>query len=234
MKGGFLIFVFCLIVGVVSAQTATKVTWDYPVNPSTSEWKELKSYEEQLLAYNIPEEMVKKISTPELVKVCLAYPEWGVINAFNNRRIGLNNVMSYFNGVRELFARNDATKELIKVYSELDPLAIGEDWTLLQIGYYGFHINCLELLLSHGMMIDKLDAKDIQDLLDVVVLKYKNKKQLPEVYSLWDLSPTAGLCLSILDKNGEFSKNNTKLLSLKRTFMAEDIKVLDGVIELVK
>ena len=229
-----IIIIFSLITCGINAQmTDNVVTWDFPVNPSTSEWKELKSYEEQLLAYNIPEEMMKKISTPELVKVCLAYPELGVINAFNDRRVGLNNMMSHFNGFRELFARNDAAKELIKAYSNLDPLAIGKNWTLLQMGNYGFHISCVELLLSHGRMIDKLDSQDIQVLLEVVVLKYNSKKQIPEVYSLWGLSPTAGLCLSIIDKDGEFSKNNTKLLSLKRTFMVEEIEVLDSVIELV-
>jgi hypothetical protein len=47
------------------------------------------------------------------------------------------------------------------------------------------------------------------------------------------LSPTAGLCLSILDKDGEFSKNTIKLLSLKKTYMSEDIEVLDSVFELI-
>ena len=88
-------------------------------------------------------------------------------------------------------------------------------------------------MLSHGRLIEKLDEQDIQVLLDLVVMKYTNKKQLPDVYSLWSLSPTAGLCLSILDKDGELSRNNTNLLSLKRTFTAGDIEVLDSVIELV-
>ena len=209
--------------------SSSDLVWNFPVNPSTPEWKGLKSYEEQLQAYNIPEEMIKEISTEELLKVCLAYPEWGIINAFNSRRIGLNNMMSRFNGFRELLAREDAAKELIKVYSNIDPLAIGDDWTLLQKGEYSFQINCVELLLSHGRMIDKLDAQDIQNLQNEAILKYEQKKQLSDV-SLWDLSPTAGLHLSLLDKNGEFSKNDTKLLLLKFYFMAEDIEVLDRTI----
>jgi len=94
-----LCIVFSLSASVLNAQP--KVTWDFPVNPSTPEWKELKSYEEQLLAYNIPVEIINKISTQELVKICLAYPEWGVINAFNDRRIGLNNMMGKFNGFHD-------------------------------------------------------------------------------------------------------------------------------------
>jgi len=227
------ILIICLILipFALSAQE-NNVTWNFPINPSSPKWKELKSYEEQLAAYNIPAEIIKKIPTPELVKICLAYPEWGVISAFNDRRIGLNNMMSQFNGFSELFARNDAAKELMKVYSKRDPLAVGKDWSLLQKGNYSFDINCIELLLSHSMMINKLDAQDVQVLIDMVVLKYKSKRQLPDVYSLWGLSPTAGLCLSILDKNGEFLKNNSKLLTLEQTFMTDDIEILDDVIEI--
>ena len=236
MKSKILIIIIsCVFVSVLNAQTIDekRATWDFPINPRTAEWKKLKSYEEQLSAYNIPNELIKKISTAELVKVCLAYPEWGVIDAFNNRRIGLNNMMSQFNGFQELFSRNDAAKELIKVYSNVDPLAIGKDWTLLQKGNYSFQINCIELLLSHGMIIEKLDVQDTQTLLNEVVRKYNQKKQLPDVYSLWSLSPTAGLCLCILDKDGNFSKNDVKLLSLKRTFLSEDIEVLNKVVESV-
>jgi len=229
MKNVFFIFIFIFFSSFAINAQDKVVTWDFPINPSTNKWKELKSYEEQLLAYNIPEELIKNISTPELVKVCLAYPEWGVINAFNNRMIGLNNMMSCFNGFRELFARNDAAKEIIKIYSNIDPLAISKDWTLLQQGTFGFQINCIELLLSHGRIIEKLDEQDTQVLLNEVVLKYNKKRRLPDVYSLWDLSPTAGLCLNLLDKNGDFSKNNENFLSLKRTLMAEDINVLDSV-----
>ena len=235
MKSRILIIIFCLFACVLNAQTTDekRTTWDYPVKPGTEEWKKLKSYEEQLSAYNIPNEIIKIISTAELVKICLAYPEWGVIDAFNNRRIGLNNMMSQFNGFQELFSRNDAAKELIKVYSSVDPLAIGKDWTLLQKGNYSFQINCIELLLSHGMIIEKLDVQDTQTLLNEVVGKYNQKKQLPDVYSLWSLSPTAGLCLCVVDKDGYFSKNDAKLLSLKRTFMSEDIEVLNKVVESV-
>ena len=90
-----------LFVCVVNAQTETKVIWDYPVRYGTPEWETLKSYEEQLNAYNIPFEILKSISTEELVKVCLAYPEFSVMDVFNDRRIGLNNMMKF---IEKLFS----------------------------------------------------------------------------------------------------------------------------------
>ena len=196
---GIVVLTLCLFCSFTNFLNAQSPTWDFPIKPGTAKWLELKSYEEQLLAYNIPDEIIKDISTSELVKICLNYPEWGVVNAYYNRRIGLNNLLGHFNGFIELLNRDDVAKELIKVYSKINPLSIGKDWTLLQQGNFGFQINCIELLLSHGMIIKKLDSQDTLILLDEVVLKYKNKKQLPDLYSLWDLSPTAGLCLIVLD-----------------------------------
>ena len=84
------------------------------------------------------------------------------------------------------------------------------------------------------MIIEKLDEQDIHSLLNEVAAKYQLKKQRSDVYSLWNLSPTAGLCLSILDKSGEFSRNDEKLLLLEQTFMSDDITVLDSIFESIK
>jgi hypothetical protein len=229
---------FLLIIAIgflactVNAQVSENVvTWDYPVNPSTPGWFDL-SFEEKILAYNIPDEILKKISTAELVKVCFAYPDWGIIHAYNDRITGLSNLMRQFNGFYELVDRKDAAKELIKYYAGMDPLSIGKDWTDVQKGFYCFHIYHIELLLSVRRIIDQLDDRDRQVLLDEVALKYNQKKQRPDVYGVWELSPVAGLCLNIIDRDGENSKNDTKLLSLKRNFVTDDMKVLDSVFEL--
>lgn len=207
-----------------------KVVWNYPINPLSDEWKNL-TYKEQLKAYNIPAEILEKISTEELVKTCLSYPEWRLINAYDNLQIGFANVIGLFNGFHELFKRNDAAKELIKVFEKLDPTAINTNWTPLQKGIFSFQFTRIEMLLSHNEIIKKLDSNDINQLLDKAVSKYKSMRQLPDTYSLYDLSPLAGLYLNILDKDGEFVKNDRKLLSFKGTFMTEDITTLEKIIE---
>jgi hypothetical protein len=226
----FVFFIFLLGISL-PAYAQEKIAWDYPVNPNTEEWKSLKSYKEQLQAYNIPDDIIKKISTEELVKTCLAYPEWRLINAYSDRQAGLANVMGLFNGFHELFTRNDAAKELIKAYVKMDPLAVDRNWTPLQKGMYSFQFTCIEMLLSHGAIVAKLDETDTRVLLDEAVSKYRRKRQMPDIYSLWDVSPTAGLCLNILDKDGAFVKNNPELQSFQRTFMTEDIEILNKIIE---
>lgn len=216
---------------LIPVNSQDKVVWNYPIHPGTEEWKSLNNYAEQLRAYNLPPELIGVISTEELVKTCLSYPEWRLINAYSNRQIGLANIIGLFNGFHELLKRTDSGKELVKIYIKVDPLSIKQNWTPLQKGTFSFQLTCIEMLLSHEAIINQLDQSYIQTLLDVAILKYKKKKQLPEVYSLWDLSPTAGLCLSILDKEGMLLTKTPDLLLFLRTFMTADIEILDQIIE---
>jgi hypothetical protein len=197
----------CLFSFALTAQEK-RIVWDYPVKPGTEEWKRLKTIEKQFDAYNIPADVIKKISTEKLVKTCLAYPEWGLMTAYNDRRTGLSVLASLFNGFQELLYRDDSAIELIKAYSKLNPIEVSNNWTDLQKGQYSFQFTCIEMLLLQNVMINKLDEEHIQILKELAIPQYKKKKMLPEIYSLWDLSPTAGICLAILRKEKNTFINN--------------------------
>jgi len=87
------------------------------------------------------------------------------------------------------------------------------------------------MLLSHGVIVRQLDETDIRVLLNEAISKYKSKKQMEDMCSLWYLSPTAGLCLSILEKDGLLIKSNSDLQLFQQTFMTEDIEILERIIE---
>jgi hypothetical protein len=223
-----------LFASALNAQTTAekKVTWDYPVKPGTAEWTKLKTVEEQFNAYNIPEGIIKNTSTAELVKICLAYPEWGLMHAYNDRQTGFSVLVSLFNGFRELFDREDAGRELVKVYLEMNPLAVDPDWTPLQQGQYSFRFTCVEMFLFQQPVINKLDKGEIKQLKDLAVSMYKKKKMLPKIYSLWDLSPTAGICLTVSDKEKNNGMDeNTELKVFRQNLMADNIRVLDKIVE---
>jgi hypothetical protein len=227
-----------ILLSVLTFYTATaqekKPAWDFPVNSKSKEWANLKSVEEQFDAYNIPDGIIGKISTEELVKTCMSYPEWGLIHAYNDRYTGLSVIVSLFNGFRELLGRDDAATELMKVYAGIDPLAVDPGWTDLQKGEYGFRFTRLELFLSLKPVIGKLDENGIRTLNEIAVSKYRQKKMLPKIYSLWDLSPTAGICLSILERDAEHPavKDNSAIRDFKRDLMTDDIRVPDEIVRL--
>jgi hypothetical protein len=90
--------------------------WDYPIHYGTPEWDRLSSYQERLKTYNIPDDLIIYMTTADLVKTCLNYPEWLFITSCNDFQTGYNSIRSLFNGFVELEKRPDAFKELYKVY----------------------------------------------------------------------------------------------------------------------
>jgi hypothetical protein len=223
----------CLFSFALTAQEKS-IAWDYPVKPGTEGWQKLKTIEEQFNVYNIPADILKKISTEELVKTCLSYPEWGLITAYNSRQTGLSVLVSLFNGFRELLSRDAAAIALIKEYSKLNPTDVSSDWTDLQKGQYSFEFTRIEMFLMQNVIVNRLDEEQLQILKELAVSQYKKKKMLPEIYSLWDLSPTAGICLAILRKEKNTLINNDRAIKVfMYELMTDNVGLLDKIVELL-
>jgi len=234
-----LLTLFIVLLATISAgnaQTTEKVTWNYPVRYGTPEWDALKTYGEKNNAYNIPYEILKTISTEELVKTCLAYPEWVLIHVYNSRLTGLAVIFDNFNGFRELLNRDDATTELMKQYDKLDPLEVSQDWTLVQQGQHAFQFIKIEMLLNVPVMIEKLDNDGMRNLKAIAVSKYQKKRMLPEIYSLWSLSSTVSVCVNIIEKEnaGAIENRRVEINSFRRNLVSADILFLDSIVELLK
>jgi hypothetical protein len=103
----------------LSAQVSE--VWDYPIHAGTEEWKNLKSYNEKLNALNIPDSLLLRMNTQDLVTTCLNYPYWILLTSRNNTQDGYNYIRSIFNGFVELESRVNACNELIIRYKELNP-----------------------------------------------------------------------------------------------------------------
>ncbi|MDR1155154.1 MAG: hypothetical protein LBL04_10600 [Bacteroidales bacterium] len=92
-----------------------ELAWNYPVEPGTEEWKEL-GIQGRLDACQIPEDVLSSLSTADLTEICLQYPLLIDLLAFNCKDEGIDRLFINFNGIRELFKREEASKELLKRY----------------------------------------------------------------------------------------------------------------------
>ena len=50
---------------------SSKVVYDYPIKPGTEEWKGFTSTQEMIEVCQIPESILKNMSTSDLLDVCL-------------------------------------------------------------------------------------------------------------------------------------------------------------------
>lgn len=88
----------------------------YPVTPDSDEWKTLSSYEEMVSACTIPNDILQKTSTQELLKLVMDYPLLSNLYFYDTYEQGLYFLTEDFNGLRELLNREDVSAILIEYY----------------------------------------------------------------------------------------------------------------------
>jgi hypothetical protein len=221
----------------VQAQQQT-ATWNYPVRPGTTAWSSLTSYEERLAAYNIPDAVLKKVSTPELVKICLQYPEWRLVNTRNSLQLGYDYLKTIFNGFGELERRPGAGSEIVKVYQTLNPRRVESYGTLLEKGNYMMEITYIELLLAQPSIIGSvLDKKSFASL---CIANYETKKGLMSEYGVYGLTTSALILGRTLEVQRSTALQNAKISRnaigafLASSQIGGDVASLDAIVALSK
>ena len=170
-----LILIFSLVASGINAQTATKITWDYPVKPGMEEWRQLKTFEEINQACQIPEDMLKKLDTEALVKICFDYPDFMTIFLYNTPQDGFNALYSSFNGIRELFDRKDAGHFMLKKYKSMTFADFNPLWTSATQGEFVFKYQYFETLLAQPQVFQSLDTNGRKELLKESTKKFEMK-----------------------------------------------------------
>ena len=107
-------------------------------------WQEHKTEaqtgDELLAMCNVPKDLLKKMSTPNLAWTCFRHPYNNDWSAFNNAYGGILSVITRFNGYEELMKRKGGAEAAIDIYTQLgfnqegkisvsEPLMIA--WTLV-------------------------------------------------------------------------------------------------------
>jgi hypothetical protein len=86
--------------------------YQYPVVPGMEEWKKLKSLPEMAVACQVPEDILGSMTTEALIETVVNYPLFINLFAYENKKTGLEHVKGYFNGLQELYERDDAIEKM--------------------------------------------------------------------------------------------------------------------------
>jgi len=197
----FFVILILINLQLVKGQQTSQV-YDFPVKPGTQEWEILSNYSDRLNAYNIPEELLNKMNTNDLLETCLNYPEFRLIMTRNSLQQGYDYLRSIFNGFRMLEKKNDAGAELLKKYKELKPADINNYKTLVDRGEFAFKIKYIEILLSQKQIINDMDHEIRKELLRTSILNYETILKMPEDYSSFGLVTPALVLGRLLDAVG--------------------------------
>ena len=86
-------------------------------------WREHKgeagNLEELLAMCNVPDDLLKNMSTPNLARTCFNHPYNAMWMASDNVYYGIFNVIKYFNGYEELMKRRSGIEASINLFSQL-------------------------------------------------------------------------------------------------------------------
>ena len=85
----------------------------YPALPLMSTWP-YGNHQTMINACQIPEDILKDMPTDQLVQTVMAYPLWGDVLAYDSREMAYGLIKGSFNGLRELYSREDAAECLEK------------------------------------------------------------------------------------------------------------------------
>jgi hypothetical protein len=215
------------------AQTK-ELTWNYPVKPGTEKWNQLGSFTEKLIAFNIPDTILTKMSTENLVKTCLKYPWWMLITSRDNNQAGYDYLKSVFNGFGELENRKDAGNKLLNIYAKMNPgdkLGLN---TLIEKGNFCYQFIFIELLISQYQILENLSSSELIQLLQTSLSMFEKKNNPEFNYSILSKSSTCLILNRIIEKNKkeEFNKlceTYPNLMNYTKTGKTDDLKLINQI-----
>lgn len=181
------VFMFITIAGVSVFATSTNDTkinttigYNYPVKPGTVEWDKLGNKVAREKSCQIPEEILKNLTTDELIETVLNYPFLMDIYAYDSYQKGFKAVSERFNGLNELLQREDVADKLITKYKNTE---VAEDTDKVASGEI-FDLSNIEILLGQDEVLNQLAGTNKDELEKEVETKYMEKKKHKDIYGV--------------------------------------------------
>ena len=144
MKKTRLILTLICLFGVTTLHA-----WEFPIKPGSEGWKNAKGRRERIALLQIPENVLHKMPTQDLLDLCLNYPFTPEIVCFDRPLNGLYVHQKNFNGFTEIFKRKNTLTACLIKYQTYAPDKISGEWTKYQVGEFKFLCSFLELIAGY-------------------------------------------------------------------------------------
>lgn len=189
--------ILILFVPIIAFSQLEQPKWDYPVKPGSEEWR-LTSYAEKLALNQLPNDLIKSITTGELLDYCMKYPFNKVILLFNNPNAGFEKVFSESLCWQEFLNRPDAIETFLKLYDKkstenIENIAIKDEKRNEMFNEF-----FLEKFVSETELANKADLKMQKLLLKSLIDKHNEKKERITQYRGFSYWSVVSAILTIL------------------------------------
>ena len=204
------------------------LSWDYPVKPGSDKWKTFQSYAEKVEACQIPKSILSGLPTEELILICLKYPLLLDIGAFNFFTDGYTSYETNFNGIRELYQRDDALSVIYGYYRQLKL----ENAVMYSTILFTFRVSVIEYMISAPSVISKYSATQRKEVATELMSKLNIKKSLSGDFPNEYQNSTYLALIKIIkcDEAGKLSSDDAKLAN----YFAGDFSAPETIIKQVE
>ncbi|KPK95573.1 hypothetical protein AMJ80_04820 [bacterium SM23_31] len=119
------------------------------------------SKKERIIAYQIPEDSLKSISTQELLERCMNFPYLIDIYLVEDISLIFPYIIKSFNGFVEFFSsREDAGVVILNAYQNIQPDIIATKSTIVEKYYAAFRFDCISLFLAQEEILNQLKGSE--------------------------------------------------------------------------
>ena len=109
---------FCLVPSTYADSKSDHCVYVFPVTEKSEEWMTYSSVQQMIDVYQVPENVLKSMTSESLVYTILENSFLTQYIAYDNGIIAFDAHMKSFNIYRELFSRDDCAEAISDVYSE--------------------------------------------------------------------------------------------------------------------
>ena len=174
----------------VLPQNSASAFYEATLNSSKFRNETIRAARGELL--QLSNDVLKSISTADLVEAVLDYPFFVDVYAFENIQDGFDKMQASFSGLQELMNRSDAARVILEKYQKESVPEYADETNDL------FRINNLEILLSQTWVLKQLSAGQRSTLMT----EAENKRRLKSASELYN-DYSADLFSELIEKNPE-------------------------------
>ena len=174
-------------------------TYIFPLRPEMPEWAEIQTGAELYAVTQVPDSVLRVISTEGLLETWLSYPLLYNIIAWTTFQQGIDNITEIFNGLQELGRRPDAGTVMLNRYKQMNLYCISSFNTEDEIGGFALTFAFYEAIFSQEIFLSKLSEAEQDELLDLALRNYAIKDAYSnEMYSIFSLKTTAVIAARLM------------------------------------
>lgn len=195
-----------------------------PVNPfdTPEKWAGYEGTIERLAESQIPETLLRKMSTEGLAVSCLNYNYLGDLFLPISPQDGFNALAATYNGLCELVTRKDSGKALLSLYHSVDlnELYKEDRYSTLRLGY-------LEIILAQRSVLSTLADDEIAALIEECVKTINIA--ITDMKGTYNPFTTLFLAVRCLEKTDPFIREMIKDFPVLQSYVDTGILRLDDI-----